>query len=146
VTNNNLSIFVFNLEFQRYYRNTLGAFLVYDITSRSSFLHVENWLKELRENVNTDNVCLTLVGNKSDLRHLRAISKDEAMDFADANGMKFIETSALDAVNITQTFKEMISDIYNRVAAAEEAKEESMKTINVTLTNDNDTKGCCITN
>lgn len=107
-----------------------------------------NWLKELNENVNNDNVSLTLVGNKCDLRHLRAISKDEAAEFAKSHGMKFMETSALDAVNIEPTFKEMINEIYNKICLEEEQKEESMrtKTINLTLTSDDDNKGCCITN
>lgn len=124
----------------------MGAFIVYDITSRTSFNNVANWLKELNENANSDSVSLTLVGNKSDLRHLRAISRDEASEFAKSNGMKFMETSALDADNIEPTFKEMIHEIYSKLDEEVEQNKERMKTINVTLKADNDTIGCCVTN
>lgn len=132
-----------------YYRNTLGAFVVYDITNRSTFLNVTKWIEELKEHAENE-VCMTLVGNKCDLRHLRAISKDEAMDFADAHNMNFMETSALDSVNIESTFKEIITEIYKKVEAEiEEASnnEDSYKTINVTLKPDGESKlACCNTN
>lgn len=64
-----------------YYRNTLGAFIVYDITKRNSFENVSKWLQELKENVQNDLV-ITLVGNKCDLRHIRAVSTQEALKLA----------------------------------------------------------------
>ena len=41
-----------------------------------------------------------LVGNKSDLRHLRAVPTQEATAFAEQNALSFIETSALDSTNV----------------------------------------------
>lgn len=46
-----------------------------------------------------------LVGNKSDLRHLRAVPTEEAKEFASQNGLSFIETSALDASNVELAFQ-----------------------------------------
>jgi Ras-related protein Rab-11A len=46
-----------------------------------------------------------LVGNKSDLRHLRAVSSEESREFAVQNGLSFIETSALDASNVELAFQ-----------------------------------------
>ena len=46
-----------------------------------SFKNVSKWLAELREHVTSD-IVITLVGNKADLRHLRAVSRDEAAEFA----------------------------------------------------------------
>jgi hypothetical protein len=71
-----LSKFVF-----RYYRNAVGALIVYDIAKRLTFESVERWLKELRDHSDA-NIVVTLVGNKSDLRHLRAVSGDQAKAFA----------------------------------------------------------------
>jgi len=45
------------------------------------------------------------VGNKSDLRHLRAVPTEEAKEFASTNGLSFIETSALDASNVELAFQ-----------------------------------------
>lgn len=42
-----------------------------------TFEHVERWLKELRDHADPSTVIMC-VGNKSDLRHLRAVQQDEA--------------------------------------------------------------------
>lgn len=65
----------------RYYRNAVGALIVYDIAKRLTFESVERWLKELRDHSDA-NIVVTLVGNKADLRHLRAVSTDQAKAFA----------------------------------------------------------------
>jgi Ras-related protein Rab-11A len=65
----------------RYYRGTLGAFIVYDITNLNTFLNANKWLDELKKHVESD-IVITLVGNKTDLRHLRAVSKDQAKEYA----------------------------------------------------------------
>jgi len=65
----------------RYYRGAVGALLVYDITKKQTFDNAERWLNELREHADQEIVIL-LVGNKSDLRHIRAVTTEEARDFA----------------------------------------------------------------
>ena len=59
----------------------MGALLVYDISKRSSFENIVRWLKELRDHADA-NIVIMLVGNKSDLKHLRAVKFDEANAFA----------------------------------------------------------------
>lgn len=59
----------------------MGAFIVYDITSTQSFVNVKKWLNELKQNVSTS-ITVTLVGNKSDLAHLRTVTAEEAQAFA----------------------------------------------------------------
>lgn len=53
-----------------YYRGAVGALLVYDIAKHLSYENVERWLRELRDHAD-QNILIMLVGNKSDLRHLR---------------------------------------------------------------------------
>ena len=50
-----------------------------------------------------------LVGNKSDLRHLRAVPTEEARSFAEANQLSFIETSALDSTNVETAFHNILT-------------------------------------
>ncbi|SZF03336.1 unnamed protein product [Blumeria hordei] len=57
-----------------------------------------------------------LVGNKSDLRHLRAVPTDEAKAFASENNLSFIETSALDASNVELAFQNILTEIYRIVS------------------------------
>lgn len=55
--------------------------MVYDIAKHLTYENVERWLKELRDHADS-NIVIMLVGNKSDLRHLRAVPTDEARAFA----------------------------------------------------------------
>ena len=59
----------------------MGALLVYDITKPQTFVNAERWLRELREHAD-DDIVIMLVGNKSDLKHVRAVGTDEAITFS----------------------------------------------------------------
>jgi len=67
--------------FRRYYRGAVGALLVYDIAKHATYVNVMRWLKELRDHADS-NIVIMLVGNKSDLKHLRAVPTEEAKTFA----------------------------------------------------------------
>ena len=69
---------------KRYYRGAVGALLVYDISKHITYENVVRWLKELRDHADS-NIVIMLVGNKSDLRHLRAVPTEEAKAFAGIN-------------------------------------------------------------
>lgn len=55
--------------------------MVYDIAKHLTYENAERWLKELQDHADS-NIVIMLVGNKSDLRHLRAVPTDEAKAFA----------------------------------------------------------------
>lgn len=94
-----------------YYRGAVGALLVYDISKRISFDNVARWLKELRDHADP-NIIILLVGNKSDLRHLRTVAQDDAAGFAAREELAFIETSALDSTNVDTAFHKILTEIY----------------------------------
>ena len=94
-----------------YYRGAVGALLVYDISKAVTFENVERWLKELRDHAES-NIVIMLVGNKSDLRHRRAVSTEDAMAFAQKNSLAFIETSALDSTGVDDAFKQILTEIH----------------------------------
>jgi small GTP-binding protein len=98
-----------------YYRGAVGALLVYDIAKHITYENTEKWLRELRDHADS-NIVIMLVGNKSDLRHLRAVPTDEAKSFAERNNLSFIETSALDSTNVETAFQNILTDIYNIVS------------------------------
>lgn len=60
-----------------YYRSSNGAVLVYDITDEDSFQKVKSWVKELRKMLGGE-ICLVIVGNKTDLEKDRHVSLEEA--------------------------------------------------------------------
>jgi len=98
-----------------YYRGAVGALLVYDITKHATYVNAMRWLKELRDHADS-NIVIMLVGNKSDLKHLRAVPTEEAKSFAAENELSFIETSALDASNVESAFQTILTDIYHIVS------------------------------
>lgn len=53
-----------------YYRGAVGALTLYDITRSSSFVSVQKWMNELKENADA-NIVTMLIGNKSDLSDQR---------------------------------------------------------------------------
>ncbi|KAF4386529.1 hypothetical protein G4B88_006785 [Cannabis sativa] len=98
-----------------YYRGAVGALLVYDVTRHVTFENVERWLKELRDHTDA-NIVVMLVGNKADLRHLRAISTEDATAFAERENTFFMETSALESLNVENSFTEVLTQIYRVVS------------------------------
>jgi len=48
----------------------VGAFLIYDITNRQSFVNLTEWLDKIRE-YSDEYVQIALIGNKRDLVELR---------------------------------------------------------------------------
>uniref|UniRef100_A0A803VFD0 Ras-related protein Rab-25 n=1 Tax=Ficedula albicollis TaxID=59894 RepID=A0A803VFD0_FICAL len=91
-----------------YYRGAVGALLVYDIAKYLTYESAERWLKELQDHADAS-IVIMLVGNKSDLRHLRAVPTDEARSFAEKNGLSFLETSALDSTNVETAFHNILT-------------------------------------
>jgi GTPase SAR1 family protein len=50
-----------------YYRDALGAIVVYDITSKQSFEKVKKWVQELQEHSNNKDIVIIIAGNKCDM-------------------------------------------------------------------------------
>ena len=83
-----------------YYKNAKGAFLVYDITRKDTFNHIENWLRELTS-INSDKISIILIGNKSDLYgEQRDIIVQEGEKFSQDIDAHFITCSAKNADNM----------------------------------------------
>ncbi|KAJ6935611.1 hypothetical protein NC652_010587 [Populus alba x Populus x berolinensis] len=78
-----------------------GALLVYDVNRHVTFENVGRWLKELRDHTDANNVIM-LVGNKADLRHLRAVAPDDAKEVL-AQIYRVVSRKALD-VGDDQTY------------------------------------------
>jgi Ras-related protein Rab-1A len=93
-----------------YYRGGNGVLVVYDITDRDSFTNLTSWLIEIEKNANK-NVFKLLIGNKNDLESERKVTFNEGKEFADSNGMKFIETSAKTADKVYEAFELLTQEI-----------------------------------
>ncbi|KAK6958783.1 ras-related protein Rab-11B [Biomphalaria glabrata] len=94
-----------------YYRGAVGALVVYDITKSQTFDNLNKWLQELKDHADSS-ARIMIVGNKSDLRHLRAVTQEEGRLLAEKHKYSFIETSALDASNVGEAFNNLLVDIF----------------------------------
>ena len=106
-----------------FYKGSKGAFVVYDITRKSSFLNIDKWIGELKTNGSED-ILIILVGNKTDLEDKREVSTDKNKKKAKQYGIAFCETSALQGKNIEYAFNILIDEI---ILEIENAKQKEMK-------------------
>ncbi|KAI1662976.1 ras-domain-containing protein [Daldinia decipiens] len=98
-----------------YYRGAHGVIIVYDITSRKSFLSMEKWIDEARSSASPDAV-LYLVGSKldKDATGGRVVSFEEGKAFAESQGAGFCEVSSKTRENVRQPFVEVVDRIVQR--------------------------------
>jgi len=100
-----------------YYRGAHGMIIVYDITNRSSFLHIKSWLNEIIKH-SPENPELLLVGNKTDLSKERTVSYEEGQKVAKTLGIPFVETSCKNDCNIDVAFGILADKIYHKMDIA----------------------------
>ena len=88
-----------------YIKETKAILLVYNITDESSFLAVNDWIKEIKKY--EVNPIIVLVGQKCDLEN-RIISEERGRELANELGVEFFEISAKTGYNVEELFKYLI--------------------------------------
>ena len=104
-----------------YYRKGNGILLLFDVTKKSSFFSCKSYLEDVRYHSDKKSV-IDLVGNKIDLADKREVTKEEAENFAKKENIKYIETSAVKNMNVTDVFTSLINNIY-QVKKADDRNE-----------------------
>ena len=93
-----------------YYKNSICACIVYDITSRNSFNSVQSWIDDCTKQT-PKSILLLLIGNKNDLNDRREVQYEEGAEFAKKRNMIFLETSAKTGNNIDNIFERSVKQI-----------------------------------
>lgn len=101
-----------------YFRNAVGAILVYDITNPDTFDDISRWLEELLS-LSNPNAFLLLVGNKSDLESDRKVGAQQGRDYAATNKMEFLEASASSGANVEEAFSRLAHGIVQRILSGQ---------------------------
>ena len=111
----------------------MGALLVFDISKKMTFDNLDRWLNEVRAFTKPE-VCIILVGNKSDLADMREVLKEDAIKYAAQQKILYFETSALASTNVEKVFEELLvgiarsTDVYFDTVT-EQPKIDTAKTV-----------------
>ncbi|CAF4312267.1 unnamed protein product [Rotaria socialis] len=102
-----------------YYRGAQAALVVYDISNSDSLRRAKLWVKELRQ-ANGDDVVIGLAGNKVDLAtgNQRQVAKREVAEYAEENGLTFMETSARLGDNVMEIFMDVARQVVAKQPAS----------------------------
>ena len=87
---------------------------LYDITNYASFQNLEDWYGLVKRRFEKDGVpmpYMALVGNKTDLSHMRTVKVDKHTAFAKDNGMKSFFISAKTGDQVNTTFTKIAADL-----------------------------------
>lgn len=90
---------------QRFYADTEGILMLYDITRMSSLLNIKKWHIEVSKFIK--NIPIILIGNKMDLLEKREVRTSDVKKFLEENDIKInlkIKTSAKDGLNTEKAF------------------------------------------
>jgi Ras-related protein Rab-2A len=93
-----------------YYRDSHCAIIVCDLTNKSTFESMGQWVKDV-QTLAPDYCKIALVGNKVDLP--REVSAADLDSFAVAHGCPVFETSAATGVNVRALFEECAMAVFS---------------------------------
>ena len=96
---------------KNYFNSSDGFLLIYDISDKDSFKHLNFWNEQIKLNA-PNNTKSVLVGNKCDLDNSREISIEQGENLAQKYKIKFFEASAKDGTNINEVFEYLANEIY----------------------------------
>ena len=116
-----------------YFKSTHVILIVYDITSKKSFIQVPYYLNKIHMHITEEDPIIILIGNKFDLAEDREVTVQEAQQYAKQNDLLFIECSAYQNYHIKELFDLIIDKLQN------------VKSIqnNIVVDKQNDNNQCC---
>lgn len=125
-----------------YYRNCNGIVLVYDVSCKESFDHLQEWMEEIDIHVVRQQLCILLVGNKIDLKE-RQISREEAEKYAKTQAMTYTETSAKTDDGIWPAFQSLVGRILVVTPKPEESAKYGTESVVLETARTMGRYGCC---
>jgi small GTP-binding protein len=101
-----------------YFRDSIGAVLVFGLNDADSFEDLNTWIHDIHQYA-APNAAVLVVGNKADIVESRQVTASEAESFAQRHGTTYLETSALDGTNISESFLRLTRVIRDRILRGE---------------------------
>jgi small GTP-binding protein len=85
-----------------YFRNAIGALVVYDVTNRESFEHLDNWIKSFTDVAEIGSM-VAIAGNKCD--EIAQVAGSEAKEWANSRGVELFQVSAKTGDGVKEAFR-----------------------------------------
>eukprot|EP01095_Lingulamoeba_sp_RSL-Kostka_P014595 TRINITY_DN641_c0_g1_i1.p1 TRINITY_DN641_c0_g1~~TRINITY_DN641_c0_g1_i1.p1 ORF type:complete len:212 (-),score=63.67 TRINITY_DN641_c0_g1_i1:61-696(-) len=128
----------------QYFRNAVGALILFDITKEKSFVNVASWLETVKK-YSFDDISVILIGAKCDLESERTVTTDRAQLFAEENGLQYLEVSSKDDINIEEAFVNLLNEVYLPDKLKENRIKDPLIDVNEENLNNNNNNqgGCC---
>jgi len=123
------------------FQKVQGIILMYDLTNRDSFEHIQSWLNLVKKNVS--NKIVMLVANKLDLsEEKRIVTEEEGEDIGKKNDMLFFEGSGASGENVDKIFTKMAEMVYTKLID-ERSERGDYENNNLKLDKNNSKKKKC---
>ncbi|XP_059174895.1 ras-related protein Rab-28-like isoform X2 [Physella acuta] len=114
-----------------------GVVLVYDITNYSSFENLEDWYSAVKKVCHSGPLPhIALVGNKSDLEHMRSVKQDKHLKFAQDHAASSYLVSARTGESVDLCFQKVAADIL-QVKLSKPEVEQYQRVVKAQLTDSN---------
>ncbi|MFH4976574.1 hypothetical protein AB6A40_003283 [Gnathostoma spinigerum] len=112
---------------EKYLFGAHGAIVVYDVTNRSSFENLDDWVSVIKKLTrNQQKIQFALVGNKTDLEHRRAVRIERHMKFAEQHGMTSHYVSAKTGDSVVLMFRQVTAEILGLQLSKTEVEAETI--------------------
>eukprot|EP00344_Euplotes_crassus_P000196 CAMPEP_0197008252 /NCGR_PEP_ID=MMETSP1380-20130617/44491_1 /TAXON_ID=5936 /ORGANISM="Euplotes crassus, Strain CT5" /LENGTH=166 /DNA_ID=CAMNT_0042428757 /DNA_START=158 /DNA_END=655 /DNA_ORIENTATION=+ len=106
-----------------YYRGADGIVIVFDLTSKESFMNLYDWLDEVKKNA-PENINIIVFGNKSDLKEERTVTEEDVASFTKKTGIPIFEASAKTAENVEKGFITLTKQLIVKKLEEDDEEEE----------------------
>ncbi|OLY85632.1 Ras-like protein rasC [Smittium mucronatum] len=97
---------------KQYIKYGQGFMIVFSVTSKSSFEEAKQFREQIFNAKHKKAFPIILVGNKTDLKKDRVVSKADAAALAKTWKVPYFETSAKDRINVDQSFYGLVKEIH----------------------------------
>ena len=96
-----------------FFRRSIGALLVYDVSSLESFEAIDKWYQQILQHTDS-RIIIMMIGNKKD-KDTREVPFNMALGYALKNNFGLMEVSARQGLGISEAFNLLVQQIYKSI-------------------------------
>lgn len=128
---------------KNYYRGAHGIIVMFDLTNKSSFESIKDWLRKIQENASPD--CeVMLLGSKVDLQSNIEVDEqaiDRFLEERKIQKSKFYKVSAKENIHVATVFENLARTLVERTKKSGSFVSKDKSAFDFTTARD--TKRCC---